>query len=68
MSKPTDIPTPWVEPDIMIKEVKKRIMKAVRTLTKEYRGIERIRPAIEKEIEMFSKYRTYKYPNLLEVT
>jgi len=40
-------------------------MRSVKILTKEYEGVERIKPAIETEINLYHFYRTSKYPNLL---
>jgi len=58
---------PFVSYDMLLKEIKKRLMKAVKYMYKHQRGFERLRNTIEAEINLFSTYRTFKYPNLLEV-
>lgn len=65
MSLPTDIKPPWIEFDIMTRIIRRRLMRSVRILTKEYHGVERIKPAIETEINLYHFYRVSKYPNLL---
>ncbi|RLE63333.1 MAG: hypothetical protein DRJ38_07850 [Thermoprotei archaeon] len=65
MSLPTDIKPPWIEFDIMVRIVRRRLNRSVRHYIKNYKGVERIKPAIEKQIELFSFYRTNYHPNLL---
>jgi len=62
-----DVQPAWVEFDLMLRVIRLRLMKSVKILTKEYRGVERIIPAIKKEIELYSLYRQFKKPNLLVV-
>ena len=42
-------------------------MKAVKYMYRDQAGFERLQNTIQAEINMFLTYRTYKYPNLLEV-
>ena len=58
---------PFVTYDMMMKIIKKRLMKAVKIMYKDQQGFERLQNTIQAEINMFSTYRTFKYPNLLEV-
>jgi len=66
MSKPTDYELAFISFDMLAKEIKKRLMKAVKYMYKDKRGFERLQLTIDAEISLFSTYRTYKYPNLLE--
>ena len=67
MSKPTDYKLPFVTYDMLLKMIKKRLMKAVKYMYRDQSGFERLQNTIQAEINMFLTYRTYKYPNLLEV-
>ena len=67
MSKPTDYKLPFVTYDMLLKMIKKRLMKAVKYMHRDKAGFERLQETIKAEIDMFLTYRTYKYPNLLEV-
>jgi len=67
MNKPTDYELPFITFDLLAKEIKKRMMKAIKYMYKDKRGFERLQLTIDAEISLFSTYRTFKYPNLLEV-
>ena len=67
MSKPTDYKLPFITFDMLAKMIKKRLMKAVKYMYRDQAGFERLQNTIQAEINMFLTYRTYKYPNLLEV-
>jgi len=67
MSKPTDYELAFISYDMLVKEIKKRLMKSVKYMHRDKRGFERLKSSIEAEISLFSTYRTFKYPNLLEV-
>jgi len=66
MSKPTDYKLPFITFDMLVKIIKKRITKAVKYMYQEQSGFTRLQNTIQAEINLFSTYRTYKYPNLLE--
>ena len=66
-SKPTDYELPFISYDMLLKEIKKRLMKAIKYMHRDKHGFERLIATIQAEINLFSTYRTYKYPNLLEV-
>jgi len=67
MSKPTDYTMPWISFDLMYKEIKKRIPRAVKYMFKDQHGFERLVNSLTAMSNLFSTYRTYKYVNLLEV-
>jgi hypothetical protein len=57
----------WIEYDLMVRVIRLRLLKTVKAFTSQYHGVERITPAIRKEIELYSSYRQWKKPNLVVV-